>query len=172
MLYEIAECIKEGTHYPTYYWYHEDNGYLEIVECYLFSGRIITEDGDFSEFNWELEESHIYREEFEGNPELIAELDRQLIEFFVFIMERINDKFDLGLDVNSIASSKEAIEIGEAIYKYFILRYTKNITRFITKYIFKNKKTICQYYSDLNGQKKDVSTLAYKKQIKNFNYFI
>ena len=64
MLYEITECIKEGTHYPTYYWYHEDNGYLEIVECDLFSGRIIMEDGDFSEFDWELKESNIYREEF------------------------------------------------------------------------------------------------------------
>ena len=65
MLSELTECIKEGTPYPTYYWYHEDNGYLEIVECDLFRGCIITEDGDFSEFDWELEESHIYREEFE-----------------------------------------------------------------------------------------------------------
>ena len=65
MLSEMIECIKGGITYPTYYWYHEDNGYLEIVECDLFRCRIIMEDGDFSEFDWELEESHIYREEFE-----------------------------------------------------------------------------------------------------------
>jgi hypothetical protein len=63
MLSEMTECIKESTPYPIYYWYHEDKGYLEIVECDLFRGRIIMEDGDFSEFDWELEESHIYREE-------------------------------------------------------------------------------------------------------------
>ena len=26
----------------------------------LFRGRFVTDDGDFSEFEWELEESHIY----------------------------------------------------------------------------------------------------------------
>ena len=63
MLSELTECIKDGTYYPTYYWYHEDNGYLEIVECDLFRRRLLMENGDFSEFDWELEESHIYREE-------------------------------------------------------------------------------------------------------------
>lgn len=32
----------------------------EIIELDLLRGRFITDDGDFSEFEWELEESHIY----------------------------------------------------------------------------------------------------------------
>ena len=69
MLSEMIECIKEGLTYHTYYWYHEDNGYLEIVECDLFRCRITMEDGDFSEFDWELKESHIYREDVLLNGE-------------------------------------------------------------------------------------------------------
>ena len=61
MILEMLGCIINGTCYHTYYWYHEDNGYIEIVECDLLRGRIIMADGDFSEFDWEMEESHIYR---------------------------------------------------------------------------------------------------------------
>ena len=51
-----------GQHHHTYYWYHEDKGYLEITECDLFRCRIIMENGDFSEFDWEMDEdSNIYR---------------------------------------------------------------------------------------------------------------
>ena len=62
MISEMLDCIRKGTCYYTYYWYHEDKGYIEIVECDLFRGRIVMADGDFSEFDWEMEDSHIYRE--------------------------------------------------------------------------------------------------------------
>lgn len=114
-----------------------------------------------------LDKCELYKDEFKENEELISELNEKLIEFFTFIMENINNKFDLGLDVQEIATYTNAVDIGESIYKYFILRYHKNITRFFTKYIFNNKKSICEYYSDSTNQKKDVSTLAYKKHIKN-----
>lgn len=62
MIAEMLGCIRNGTHYHTYYWYHEDEGYLEITECDLFRCRIIMENGDFSEFDWEMDEdSNIYR---------------------------------------------------------------------------------------------------------------
>lgn len=114
-----------------------------------------------------LDKCALYKEEYNENEELINEMNEKLTDFFVFIMDNINNKFDLGLDINEIATYNNAIDIGESIYKYFILRYSKNITKFFTKYIFNNKKTICEYYTDNTVQKKDVSTLAYKKQIKN-----
>ena len=46
----------------TYYWKDGDNQYHEIVELDLLRGRFITNNGDFSEFEWELEESRIYME--------------------------------------------------------------------------------------------------------------
>ena len=47
----------------TYYYKNGEGEYHEIVELDLFRGRFVTDDGDFSEFEWELEESHIYIEE-------------------------------------------------------------------------------------------------------------
>jgi len=114
-----------------------------------------------------IDKCEVYKEEYKDNEELINELNKKLTDFFIFIMENINNKFNLGLDIDTISLYTNAVEIGESIYKYFILRYTKNITKFFTKYIFKHKTEICEYYSDANNQKKDVSTLAYKKQIKN-----
>jgi len=114
-----------------------------------------------------LDKCEVYREEFKDNEELIAELNEKLIEFFTFIMDNINNKFELSINLERISSYSNAVDIGESIYKYFILRYHKNITRFFTKYIFNNKRVICEHFSDSLNQKKDVSTLAYKKQIKN-----
>lgn len=43
------------------YYYKDGNGkYHEIVELDLLRGRFVTDNGDFSEFKWELEESCIY----------------------------------------------------------------------------------------------------------------
>ena len=46
----------------TYYWKDGDNQYHKIVELDLLRGRFITNNGDFSEFEWELDESRIYME--------------------------------------------------------------------------------------------------------------
>ena len=47
----------------TYFYKNGEGEYHEIIELDLLRGRFITDDGDFSEFEWELEESHIYMEE-------------------------------------------------------------------------------------------------------------
>ena len=62
MISEMLGCIKNGTCYHTYYWKTDTDEYVEIVECDLIRGRIIMIDGDFSEFDWEMKESRIYRE--------------------------------------------------------------------------------------------------------------
>ena len=62
MVSEMLECIRNGTCYHTYYWKSDTDGYVEITECDLLRGRIIMSDGDFSEFDWEMEDSRIYRE--------------------------------------------------------------------------------------------------------------
>lgn len=42
------------------YYYYNGETFSLITELDLLRGRFCTEDGDFSEFEWELEESHIY----------------------------------------------------------------------------------------------------------------
>ena len=61
---EVADLLAG---YPnggkTYYWKNGENQYHEIVELDLLRGRFITDDGDFSEFEWEIKESRIYMED-------------------------------------------------------------------------------------------------------------
>jgi hypothetical protein len=46
----------------TYYFRDGEGVYSEIITLDLFRGRFTTDNGDFSEFEWELKESHIYIE--------------------------------------------------------------------------------------------------------------
>ena len=43
-----------------YYYKNGEDEFHEITELDLLRGRFYTDDGDFSEFEWELKESHIY----------------------------------------------------------------------------------------------------------------
>jgi len=114
-----------------------------------------------------IDKCEMFKSQYEGDDDLRQQIDESLRDFFVFIIKNIDDKFNLGIDINEIASYNNFVTVGTAIYKYFILRYSKNVTRFIIKYIFKHKKRLSEYYQDKT--KRDVSTLAYKKQIKNID---
>ena len=60
---ELNDILNHYSSTHTYYYKNGEGEYHEIIELDLLRGRFITEDGDFSEFEWELEESHIYMEE-------------------------------------------------------------------------------------------------------------
>lgn len=107
----------------------------------------------------------MYRNQYEGNGDVLRDINVAVNDFFESILTHLNDKFNLGLDIENILSGENVEEVCTCLYKYFVIRYTKNITKFISKYIFKNKKFISERYADKS--KKDVSTLAFKKQIKN-----
>ena len=69
---DILTNYSSGGH--TYFYKNGEGEYHEIVELDLFRGRFITDDGDVSEFEWELEESHIYMEQIQnsiGNEEYV-----------------------------------------------------------------------------------------------------
>jgi len=55
---DILNNYSSGNH--TYFWENGDGEYHEIVELDLLRGRFVTDDGDFSEFEWEMKESRIY----------------------------------------------------------------------------------------------------------------
>ena len=56
---DILNDYKYGC--STYYWKNGDDELHEIIELDLLRGRFITDDGDYSEFAWELKESNIYK---------------------------------------------------------------------------------------------------------------
>lgn len=61
MLKHEVDAILNKTSGDKYFWMDGNDNLHEIVELDLFRGRFITDNGDFSEFDWELEHSRIYR---------------------------------------------------------------------------------------------------------------
>lgn len=57
---EVYNILNGYPYDNTYYWKDGDNNFHKIVELDLMRGRFITDNDDFSEFEWELEESRIY----------------------------------------------------------------------------------------------------------------
>ena len=60
---EIADIFANYPDGGKMYFYKDGDGhYHEIVELDLLRGRFITDNGDFSEFEWEINKSNIYME--------------------------------------------------------------------------------------------------------------
>lgn len=58
---EVNSILTKYKNGSTDYYYRNSEGeFHEITELDLLRGRFYTYDRDFSEFEWELEESHIY----------------------------------------------------------------------------------------------------------------
>lgn len=112
-----------------------------------------------------IEKCELLKKEFENDPDNILLINRRVEPFFEFIIQQINERFDLGLDMDSITTG-EYVELAEILYNFFILRYKKNISKFIYKYILKNKKFLSENFENLN-KKKDVSQITLKKTLKN-----
>lgn len=58
----LMDCIINQKEQPIFY-YKRENEYVIIQEVDLMDSRFRTTDGDFSEYEWELEESRLYKEE-------------------------------------------------------------------------------------------------------------
>ena len=58
----LIDCIINKKEQPIFY-YKRENEYVIIQEVDLMQSRFRTIDCDFSEFEWELEDSNIYVEE-------------------------------------------------------------------------------------------------------------
>ena len=58
--WQLNEDNKYG---GLFYYQNWDGNFLEITEVDLLRSRFKTENDDFSEYDWELKESHIYIKE-------------------------------------------------------------------------------------------------------------
>lgn len=94
-----------------------------------------------------------------------TELKKLKTDLFSFIISALNDRFELDVVVDD-DNAEQLQVVGYALYEFLILRYKKNITKFIHKFIKRNKKHLVkefeQYY-----KKKDVTSITVKKKIKN-----
>lgn len=112
-----------------------------------------------------VEKCDILKEDFEDNQEAIDEINSSLGDFFNYIIKQMSDTFDFTIDAEDEDISS-LVAMGEALYNFLVLKYKKNITRFIYKYIIKNKKILVEQFSKL-AKSKDVTSISLKKQIKN-----
>lgn len=67
MLNILVDCVLNTKDRPTFYYRREyekgHSEFIEITEVDLLDTRFRTIDGDFSEYDWELEKSNIYMED-------------------------------------------------------------------------------------------------------------
>lgn len=118
--------------------------------------RIDYLEGIFDKYN-------VAREMYE-DKDMIESITSTVQSFCMEIIRYISDTFNMDIDVERVSSEYDNIETCKFIYEFMILRYKQNISRFLYKFIKNNKKSIVDNFTD---NKKDISTLAYKKVIKN-----
>ncbi len=103
--------------------------------------------------------------EYAQMEDVKKEIEQTLDEFYRFIIKILDEKFNLDITYEDM-STHEVIKIGHILYKFFILRYRKNVSRFIYKFIVKNKKKLAANYTN-DDKRKDVVTVVLKKKTKN-----
>lgn len=99
------------------------------------------------------------------NPDAMQNLSNICTDFFGFIINTIDDKFSLDIDMD-FGNTDDVITAGTTLYNFLILRYKKNITKLLYHFITRNKKAIAEQF-EAEYKKKDVTTNSLKKKIKN-----
>ena len=77
MLEDLVKWVlgEECKYGGEFYYRNVEGGYFEITEVDLMRSRFKIENDDFSEYDWELEESHIYVKEENDNKRLESTAD-------------------------------------------------------------------------------------------------
>ena len=100
--------------------------------------------------------------EYEGDIDTLNVLNNSLIDTLNMVIDKISDKFNFRLDIDN---DKHIKTIAKSLYKFFVIKYEKNIIEFISNYILKNKKTIINTVKSTRGtikKSKNVTSLANK----------
>ena len=92
-------------------------------------------------------------------------LDEEKDKFTLFLIEELNNKFNLGIDINGM-SNMELHEIAINCYTFFVCDLKENLTNFLLNYIYNNKSSLCDLFVD-GYKRKDVTTTNMKRLTKN-----
>lgn len=106
-------------------------------------------------------------DEREGNDDATKELDETARDFFLKIIEMIDHKFDLGIDFDAIGAvnCKGVASLAEGLYEFFIIKYPKNISKYITMLTLEYKSDLI----DSIASDDDKDTVAYASLAKKLN---
>lgn len=104
-------------------------------------------------------------EEFGHIDEYKGEIYELKDNFSIFLIQEIDKKFNLGIDIENLADY-EIHDVARNCYNFFIVNLRDNLTRFISNYIYSNKLSISEEFGE-EYKKRDVTTINMKKLTKN-----
>ena len=102
----------------------------------------------------------------EGDEDKKEEMNDKIVKFFQHTLEELDSTYGLNLDFESIDSNKKLVDSTVCIYSFLVLRYKKNMCKFLYSYIKKNKKALVELFQDV-AKRKDITTMSLKKNHKN-----
>lgn len=109
----------------------------------------------------------------DDNDEYVAELQASAKEFYLHIIQKINKRFNLGIDMEVIedVDFNGVQNICEAIYEFFVVDYTHNVSTFLYRMIINNKDAIRDELQT-NEEVQDVSTVGQIEKLGDTSYAI
>lgn len=115
------------------------------------------------------------------DEDIMKELDNSLHSTLILVIQEISKKFDFEINLDDI----QLKPLAKALYKFFVLKYDKNIIKFLTNFIISNKKELVSLIKENNNKSKtkkckNVTSIANKMLygnnesliISNMNYII
>ena len=123
-----------------------------------------------SKTNFLEEFSEVYIDDVEGYSENSDDLEttnNTANQFYLSVLKLLNDKFSLDLDEEIIGSMNVLAlkNFAEGLYEFFIIKYERNIGKYIADVIIENKDDLIKKYKDMN--KETVSWVSYERKLKD-----
>lgn len=137
------ELIKESIKYQIYHPLYVDTDYCTIV------------------FDKCAQVLQLYK----GNEDIEKEIEELLDKFCLYVLDVLDNKYNFDIVYDNL-NTYDISKITLVLYKFFILRYRKNIGEFVYNFILKNKKMLSEQFIN-DDKKKDVTTIVLKKKTKN-----
>lgn len=103
--------------------------------------------------------------EYRGIEEVEKEIEELNTKFCLNVLNKLDDKFKFEINYDGL-TNYDLTKMTVMMYKFFILRYRKNVSRFIYNFIQKNKKMISEQFLN-DDKRKDITTIVMKKMTKN-----
>ena len=107
-------------------------------------------------------------DDLDGNDDAIAELSETAHDFFIQVLEMIDKKFKLDLDFEVLGevNVKGLMNIVEGLYEFFIIRYQKNISKYVTALTIDYKDELLDRVSS-DDDKDTVSYASFDRKLNN-----
>ena len=106
----------------------------------------------------------VIQEEYADDEDVMRTASDTMYTLYEFVLNEIAESFDIDINVDAIRPA-DLPHVAYSIYYFLVLKARKNITKFYSKYIMKNKKILIEPY--LTEKRKDILSAVLKKQTKN-----